>query len=93
MPRHAERPQPQPFPPLEAMPCEGCSFCGDCRDPGLYVRLGPRTHACKACWDERGQPGPMRVDPALGAEHEARTRERMLSRGGTDRHLVRSGKT
>jgi hypothetical protein len=93
MARYAERPQPKPFPPSEVLPCEGCSFCGDCRDPGLYVRLGPAQHACSDCWREMGQPGPMRVDPRMIAAHEVRIRERMLARGGSDRHLVRSGKT
>lgn len=89
----ATRPQPPLIDPGAPAVCEGCTECGDCRDLGLYVRLGPKTWMCKRCWDRNDQPSPMRTDPALVHQREEETRKRMLSRGGAFRHLVRKGLT
>ena len=72
----------------------GCTNCGDCRDPGLYLRISERDWLCSTCWHKQGQPSPLRtgLSPAQIQEREYATIRRMLARGGTDRHLARSGK-
>lgn len=43
---------------------------------------------CSDCWKAAGRPFPSRgVSPLELEQQEIRTRDRMLSRGGTDRHL------
>ena len=70
-----------------------CYRCGSCDDRRLYAPLRD-GHVCSDCWRALGQPFP-RAEAAPEAVYEAelRTRERMTARGGTDRHLVRNGKT
>lgn len=67
--------------------CEG--GCGR----ALQLLIGTvRGRLCPDCYRRLGQP----VAAAVGAEDAERIRQetaaRMLKRGGTDRHLVRSGK-
>lgn len=65
--------------------CEG--GCG--RALQLLTRT-KRGLLCPPCWTDAGSPEPV----GDGAHRqEERTRERMLARGGTDRHLVRTGKS
>lgn len=61
-----------------------CARCG--ADTEVYAT---GTDLCPGCGF-----GALRV-PSMAYVHEAEkaTRERMLARGGTDRHLVRNGKT
>jgi hypothetical protein len=78
-------------------------YCSDCRGIplpsadswALFVRVNG-LQLCASCWRARGRPWPVEEPPessAAIAEHEAEVRRRMLARGGTDRHLVRSGRT
>lgn len=70
-----------------------CHRCGSCDDRRLYVPLRD-GHVCAGCWHVVGRPFPRsEAAPALVHEAELRTRERMAARGGTDRHLVRNGRT
>jgi hypothetical protein len=70
----------------------GCDCCLDAREHGLYVRDDSGRMLCSACWVKAGRPWPRRP-PTIVELHaaESATRERMLKRGGTDRHLVRDG--
>lgn len=72
---------------------DGCYACGDCKDPGLYVRLAPTKRLCAPCWHAAGRPGSEEQPPPPSQlfAHETRTREHMTKRGGTARHLVRKG--
>ena len=68
-----------------------CERCRAARMLLMPTRLGL---VCAACWYELGQPGAATVTDTLAIhEAELRTRERMTARGGTDRHLVRNGRT
>jgi hypothetical protein len=68
--------------------------CDNCHRPHLlFASFGGRL-ICGDCWQAKGSPWPRR--PATAEEihaAELRTRERMQARGGTDRHMVRNGKT
>lgn len=68
--------------------------CDRCHEPRFLLADTFRGRLCPTCWFEMGQPGA-RVVSDVQAIHEAqlRTRERMHARGGTDRHLVRNGRT
>lgn len=71
-------------------------FCGRCLvvdDRRLYAPLRD-GHVCSDCWKALGSPFPRaEASPSIIHEAELRTRERMVARGGTDRHLVRNGRT
>ncbi len=72
-----------------------CYRCGAGDPRQLFGRIGGRYKlVCAQCWHYLGCPWP-RNEPPLAelAAAEARTRDEMLRRGGTDRHLVRSGKS
>ena len=70
-----------------------CHRCGSCDPARLYAPLRD-GHVCSSCWHALGRPFPRaEAAPELVYEAEIRTRERMTARGGTDRHLVRSGKS
>jgi hypothetical protein len=60
----------------------------------LFARVGKRR-LCFVCWVVAGRPWPPpdNATPEELHQVELRTRERMLARGGTDRHLVRNGRT
>lgn len=69
-------------------------FCGRCDtidDRRLYAPFRD-GYLCAPCWHALGRPFP-RSEAAAELVHEAelRTRERMLARGGADRHIVRKG--
>jgi hypothetical protein len=74
----------------------GCDACPPDPPPPkdqLFAVVDGRRF-CSRHWHEAGHPWPRRVG-TVDEVHEAelRTRERMTARGGTDRHLVRAGKT
>ncbi len=72
-----------------------CYRCGTAGAGQLFARLGePWGFLCAQCWHSVGCPWPA-VRPTAQDAHDAelRTRERMLARGGTARHLVRNGRT
>jgi hypothetical protein len=70
-----------------------CHRCGSCDDRRLYAPLRD-GHVCSTCWGALGRPFPRaEAAPELVQAAELATRERMTARGGTDRHLVRNGKT
>lgn len=71
---------------------EGCTRCPDARELGLYVRLNADTRLCAACWKRAGRPSPAPVSRVELEQVEVETRRRMVARGGTDKHLVFSGK-
>jgi len=71
--------------------------CDECPPDSPGVRLSITAGSRRLCathWHAAGCPW---VAPAVSMEqvHEAelRTREHMTARGGTDRHLVRNGRT
>ncbi len=71
-----------------------CYRCGTARSDQLFARVGGLWPiVCATCWHLLGCPWP-RNPPTMAdvEEAEQRTRVRMIARGGTDRHLVRSGK-
>lgn len=72
-----------------------CYRCGSADPDKLYAHAGaPWGVLCADCWHRVGCPFPRHVATAQEShETEERTRDRMLARGGTDRHLVRSGRT
>ena len=70
----------------------GCDCCSDARPDGLYLRGDDGRLRCAACWRAAGRPWPSRRGSVTELhEAEVRTRERMLARGSTSRHLVRAG--
>jgi hypothetical protein len=73
----------------------GCDRClADPRADQLFTPpIGGRV-LCAKCWHEMGEPFPAPGSSAQ-ALHEAElaTRARMQARGGTDRHLVRNGRS
>lgn len=71
-----------------------CYRCGSADPDQLFARVGGRwPFVCALCWHQIGCPWPRNL-PTMEEVHEAEvhTRERMLARGGTDRHLVRNGR-
>jgi hypothetical protein len=71
-----------------------------CDEPGcplderrLYVVVDGRGY-CSTHWKAAGRPWPRAV-ASMERVHEAelQTRARMTARGGTDRHMVRNGRT
>jgi hypothetical protein len=75
----------------ELLAYEDCAGChADLAPPRLLVRCGGMP-LCWACWKAAGKPS---ADAVMAAhEMETLTRKRMQERGGTDRHLVRNGRT
>lgn len=70
-----------------------CGRDGTLDDRRLYAPFRD-GFLCAECWRALGQPFPRaQASPDLVHETELRTRERMQARGGTDRHLVRNGRT
>jgi recombinational DNA repair protein (RecF pathway) len=70
-----------------------CHRCGSLDDRRLYAPLRD-GFVCAPCWHALGRPFPRaEAAPALVHAAELQTRERMTARGGTDRHLVRNGRT
>ena len=66
-------------------------LCDRCRLPRvLFLRLG-EENICAWCWARAGRPSPAPSPP--NSAHEVAVRERMLARGGADRHTVRSGRS
>ena len=65
-----------------------CSACGAARI--LLLDLGLRR-LCASCWHAEGELGPRFAPPDW--LHEEEIRRQMIQRGGTDRHMARSGKT
>jgi hypothetical protein len=62
--------------------------------PDSFVAEVDGRRLCVAHWKLRGKPWPTRPsDPLEAARQAQKTRERMMARGGTSRHLVRSGRT
>ena len=60
----------------------------------LYARLGTDRSLCCGCWKRAGRPFPRKKLSELELhESELAMRAKMTARGGTDRHLVRAGKT
>lgn len=73
----------------------GCDLCppGAPTEGRLYAVVAGRR-LCAHHWHAAGEPWPRETLTAQQVhEAELRTRERMTARGGTDRHLVRNGKT
>jgi hypothetical protein len=72
--------------------CDTCEEADELKRRRKYVEIDGRR-MCAACWHRLGEPrsasAPTAIEAALV---EAKTRERMLARGGADRHLARSGK-
>lgn len=68
--------------------------CGRCDRPALLLaRIGGRA-ICAYCWWDLGKPWPReKASPEEIHAAELAARERMLRRGGTDRHMVRKGLT
>ena len=64
-----------------------CSACWR----GFWL-LVKGTTLCPGCYVEGGSP-PLSVNAADVYRQEQATRERMVARGGTARHLVRKGLT
>jgi hypothetical protein len=71
-----------------------CQACADFYPNQLLVRVGGRW-LCAHCWHKAREPWGVgeTISAAELQEIENRTRERMTARGGTDRHLVRNGRT
>jgi hypothetical protein len=62
--------------------------------PDRFVVVVDRRRLCVTHWKLGGKPWATRPsDPLEAARQAQKTRERMMARGGTDRHLVRSGRT
>lgn len=60
----------------------------------FLARLGRGRLLCLGCWRAAGRPWPMpETDVYRIHEAEEATRQKMLARGGTHRHLVRKGLT
>lgn len=71
----------------------GCDTCGSLDARRLYANVDGRR-LCSGCWKKAGRPWPRRAaDPNEAAATEQKVRERMLKRGGPDRHLARNNKT
>ena len=66
--------------------CEGCRAARR-----LFAVVRGRL-LCAACWKAAGAPYLRGNDPLQAFAQEQETRQRMLARGGTDRHLARAGK-
>jgi hypothetical protein len=68
--------------------------CDRCHEPRhLFANWAGRL-VCAECWHALGSPFPRReLTPQEMHAAEIATRERMLKRGGADRHLVRAGKS
>lgn len=80
--------------PLLLVPVGGCTKCGDARADGLYaLAAGPYRRLCSRCWEATGRPWPGPADVQQQHESELKVREAMQKRGGTDRHMVRNGRT
>ncbi len=72
----------------------GCDACGPDGSRSTLLAVVDGRHLCLPCWLAAGRPWPTSACSPLEAhEAELRTRERMTARGGTDRHLVRNGRT
>lgn len=72
----------------------GCDGCGPEGARSTLLALVDGRRLCLPCWLAAGRPWPTSACSALEVhETELRTRERMTARGGTDRHLVRTGKS
>lgn len=95
----AQDPTPIPMPPFAwrippgSSPfdrCDGPSCPGLAEDALLVTTTKGRL--CAPCWKRAGRssapPSTMPEEAAAVVE----IRDRMLARGGTDRHMVRSGK-
>jgi hypothetical protein len=68
--------------------------CTRCRSPRLLLgHVTDQDRLCADCYREAGEPPAGRMSPAGVHAAELAARDRMLARGGTDRHLVRSGKS
>lgn len=71
----------------------GCGKCGDVREDRLYGNVDGKLY-CSECWKRAGRPWPKRrSDAQMAMLAEQKTREKMLKRGGPDRHLARNNKT
>lgn len=84
----------------------GCGTCGVIYEgrvlDSAFMELGrgrvlfvvvDEQRFCLDCWNEAGRPGARRYSDPVEAELQAqRSLERMMKRGGTHRHLARSGK-
>jgi hypothetical protein len=69
----------------------GCSHFQALDERRLYGVVDGYGY-CSDCWKAAGRPFPKRPPGAFELEaQEIRNRDRMLARGGTDRHLVRNG--
>ncbi len=69
----------------------GCFVCDKCGQPRLLFARFPKMSVCAGCWIRAGRPS-LPVAP-LDPEREAEIRGQMLERGGSERHMVRSGRT
>lgn len=74
---------------------DGCDFCPpETPTEGKLFAVVDGRRLCALHWVAAGRPWPRNIaPPAEVHKAELQTRERMLARGGTDRHLVRSGKS
>lgn len=74
------------------VPIEGCAY-GDSRLGELVVVIDGWP-LCSRHWRAEGRPWPKRHADMLAAQHAIeRARDGMTKRGGTDRHMVRNGRT
>lgn len=72
--------------------CDRCEESDEQKRLRKYVQVDGRR-MCARCWHALGCPSPRAVPTAVErTNQEIQIRERMLARGGTDRHLARSGK-
>jgi hypothetical protein len=66
---------------------------GPCHGNYLLLVLTERGALCPGCWRAAGEPSALMGTETEVHEQLQRTRERMVARGGTARHLVRKGLT
>lgn len=71
-----------------------CDECPPDTGSRLFVTVSGRRY-CARHWHAAGRPTPREPLATAQQVHEAelRIRDRMNARGGTDRHLVRNGRT
>jgi hypothetical protein len=77
--------EPVPLRLCDSLKCTGVG------PDGLSVST-TRGNLCASCWKRLGRPAPAPSTMHEESDAALAARDRMLARGGTDRHMVRSGK-
>ena len=70
-----------------------CSHCDTVDERRLYARMAAGRHLCHGCWVKLGRPSPGVEDMEAVHQAELAALEAMTRRGGTDRNLVRNGRS